>query len=52
MEEKVILIQGALDIEISYFLSKIESKKEEIIAGYEFYTGFINTIKVIISKIY
>lgn len=50
MEKKVILIQGALDIEINYYLSKIQNRKDEIIAGYEFYTGFIDNIRVIISK--
>lgn len=50
MERKVILIQGALDIEINCFLSEMKNRKDEIIAGYEFYTGFINDIKVIISK--
>lgn len=50
MDKKVILIQGAMDIEINYFLSKMKNKEEEIIAGYEFYKGFINDVKVIISK--
>ena len=50
MEKKVILIQGALDIEIDYYLSKMQNRKDEIISGYKFYTGFINDIMVIISK--
>ena len=50
MEEKVILIQGALDIEINHLLSKMKNRKDETIAGYEFYIGSINDIKVIISK--
>lgn len=50
MEEKVVLIQGAMDIEINYFLSKMQNKKDETIAGYEFYIGHIDNIKVIISK--
>ncbi len=50
MNKKVILIQGALDIEINYFLSKMENKENKAIAGYEFYMGFIKDVKVIISK--
>lgn len=50
MEDKVILIQGALDIEIKYLVSKLKNIKTYNIAGYEFYEGKINDIKVIISK--
>lgn len=50
MKDKVILIQGAMDIEIEYFLSKLKSRKDRIIAGYEFYEGNINGIEVVISK--
>lgn len=50
MKNKVILIQGAMDIEIEYFLSKLKNRKDRIIAGYEFYEGSINGIEVIISK--
>ena len=54
-KEKVVAtaedaIQGALDIEINYFLSKMENKENKAIAGYEFYMGFIKDVKVIISK--
>ena len=50
MKDKVILIQGAMDIEIEYFLSELKNRKDRIIAGYEFYEGSINDIKVVISK--
>lgn len=50
MKDKVILIQGAMDIEIEYFLSKLKNRKGRIIAGYEFYEGSINGIEVVISK--
>lgn len=50
MKNKIILIQGAMDIEIEYLVSKLENKKEKIIAGYEFYEGNINEIKLVISK--
>lgn len=45
-----ILIQGALDIEVEYFLSKMENKKQENFVGFEFYTGSINGVNVVISK--
>ena len=50
MKEKTILIQGAMDIEIEYFIDKLEKKEKQTIAGYEFYTGYIHTSKIIISK--
>lgn len=50
MENKVILIQGAMDIEIEYFLSQLKNTKSEQIAGYDFYEGEIDDVKVIISK--
>lgn len=50
MVEKNILIQGALDIEINYFLSKLQNTKHINISGYEFYTGCINNVNLIISK--
>ena len=50
MENKVILIQGAMDIEIEYFLKQLKNRTEKIIAGYEFYEGNINGRKVVISK--
>lgn len=50
MKNKIILIQGAMDIEIEYLVSKLENKKEKIMAGYEFYEGNINEIKLVISK--
>ena len=50
MKEKVVLIQGAIDIEINYFLSQMQNKEDKNILGYEFYTGVINNIKVVISK--
>ena len=49
-KNKVILIQGAMDIEVNYFISILENKKFTRIAGYDFYEGTINDTKVIISK--
>lgn len=50
MKHKVILIQGAMEIEIEYLLNELKNRKDRIIAGYEFYEGCINNIKVVISK--
>lgn len=50
MKDNIFLIQGAMDIEIEYFVSKIKSRKLYNIDGYEFDEGSINDIKVIISK--
>ncbi len=50
MKDNIFLIQGAMDIEIEYFVSQIKSRKLYNIDGYEFYEGSINDIKVIISK--
>ena len=50
MENKTILIQGAMNIEVEYFINHLEKKEKHTIAGYEFYTGYIHTLKIIISK--
>lgn len=50
MKNKVILIQGAMDIEIEYFLKHLKQINKKTIVGYEFYEGLINDIKVVISK--
>ena len=50
MKNKTILIQGAMDIEVEYFISRLEKKEKHIIAEYEFYTGYNHAQKMIISK--
>ena len=50
MENKTILIQGAMDIEIQYYLEKLKNTEKIDIAGYEFYRGSINESNIIISK--
>ncbi len=47
---KIVLIQGALDEEINIFLLYLQNLKKQIIANYEFYEGTIEDIKVILSK--
>ena len=47
---KVILIQGAMDIEVEYLISKLNNIEKRIISEYEFWTGNIGSNKIIISK--
>lgn len=47
---KVILIQGALDIEVEYLIVMLHQKSVKMIANYVFYEGMIDTIKVVVSK--
>lgn len=46
----MILIEGAMEEEITYFLSILEESEKKIIAGYEFYEGKIKNKRVVISK--
>ena len=50
MKKNIVLIQGALDIEINYLLSKMSNKVKKEISGFEFYLGNINDVNVVISK--
>ena len=50
MENKTILIQGALDIEIQYIINLLKNNKKIEVSGYEFYDGFIDNIRVVVSK--
>ena len=50
MKKNIVLIQGALDIEINYLLSKMNNKVKKEISGFEFYLGNINDVNVVISK--
>jgi len=50
MKEKVVLIQGAMDTEIEYFLEKIQDKEKITIAGYDFWRGILNNRKIVISQ--
>ena len=50
MENKTVLIQGAMDIEIQALLEKLEKQEKIAISDYEFYMGKINNCNVIISK--
>ena len=48
MEDKTVLIQGAMDIEIQALLEKLEKQEKIVISDYEFYMGKINNCNVII----
>lgn len=50
MENKTILIQGAMDIEIQALLENLEKPEKIVISDYEFYTGKIKNCNVIVSK--
>lgn len=50
MLDKLILIQGAMQIEIEYLLNKMEDLEKTIIQGYEFYKGKIDNTLVVVSK--
>ena len=50
MNKNIVLIQGELDIEINYLLSKMSNKVKKEISGFEFYLGNINDVNVVISK--
>lgn len=49
-KDKIILIQGARDIEIQYIIDLLHNRKNDKILEYEFYEGTINNIKVVVSK--
>ena len=48
--KEVILIQGALDIEIEYLVSKLENVEKKVISDYEFFIGDLFGKKFVISK--
>ncbi len=49
-DSKIILIQGAMDIEVQYIIDLLKDKKLIQIAEYEFYEGTIDNIKIVVSK--
>ena len=49
MENKTILIQGAMDIEVQKLLEKLEKQEKNVILDYEFYTGKIKNCNVVVS---
>lgn len=50
MKYNTILLQGAMDIEIEYIIEKLQKTEDKTIADYKFYIGYINNLKVVVSK--
>lgn len=46
----VILVQGAMDIEVDYLVSKLSNPKEERVASWTFWRGNIGDKEVIVSR--
>lgn len=49
-EDKPILLQGAMDIEIAYFLAKLKNKEKTVVNNFVFWQGDLPEGKVVISK--
>ncbi len=49
-QRKPIIIQGAMDVEISYLKETISNVEETELYGYKFYKGLYNNYPIIISK--
>ncbi|MBQ9942296.1 MAG: 5'-methylthioadenosine/S-adenosylhomocysteine nucleosidase [Christensenellaceae bacterium] len=52
MENRPIMIQGAMDVECAYFLARMDDKKETVIDGYHYWEGTFAGKKVVIAKTY
>lgn len=50
MKYKRILLQGAMDCEIEYFIKNLTDIEKVVIYGYEFYKGKLNNIDITVSK--
>jgi len=50
MNNSPILIQGAMQIEINYYLSQLEQSKETNVYGVPFYSGLLNGKPAVICK--
>ena len=50
MENKPILIVGALKKEIDYLIEKLENIQEEMLCTYKIYKGVINNYPIVIAK--
>ena len=46
----MILIQGAMDIEIEYLKNSMKQIEKRVIDGYEFFVGELEEISVVVSK--
>ena len=50
MDEKPILIQGAMQVETDVLIDNLKEIEKTILNGYEFYKGKINDVPVVISR--
>ena len=50
MKYNTVLIQGAMNIEVEYLVKELKKIENKTIAGYEFWLGYINKLKIIVSK--
>jgi len=50
MNEKPVLIQGAMQIEVELLIENLTEAEKVIINGYEFYKGKIKDVSVVISR--
>ena len=50
LNNKVILIQGAMDIEVNSIIDSLKDKNFKKISDYEFYEGTINNTNIVVSK--
>ena len=50
LNNKVILIQGAMDIEVNSIIDSLKDKNLKKISDYEFYEGTINNTNIVVSK--
>lgn len=50
MKCNTVLIQGAMDIEVECLIKELQEAEKKTIAGYEFWIGYINNLKIIVSK--
>lgn len=48
--EEIILVQGAMDIEVNTFINALENKQEERIGSYYFWKGSIGKKAVVVSR--
>lgn len=50
MKCSTVLIQGAMDIEVDCLIKKMRETENKTIAGYDFSIGYINKLKIVVSK--
>ncbi len=46
----MILIQGAMDVEVEYLIDNLKQIENKIVDGYEFFIGKLNGEDIVVSK--